>query len=73
MATSFNALTSEAVTPTTGTPDPIQLHMQAMNYLARCKALLTANEPVYLFALEDLAAAKQAIEALYAIDLKLEG
>ena len=44
-----------------------------MNCLARCKALLTANEPVYLFALKDLASAKQAIEALYALEQKLEG
>lgn len=73
MATSFNALATEAVTPTTGTPDPIQLHIKAVNSLSRCKAMLTANEPMYLFAQKFLAEAQQAIEALSAIEQKLEG
>ena len=75
MATSFNVLKSEHTSraPTTGTPDPIQLHMQAMNSLSRCKAMLTANEPMYLFAQKFLAEAQQAIEALSALELKLEG
>lgn len=55
------------------TPDPIQLHMQAVNSLSRCKAMLTAREPMYGFALADLAAAQQAISALCAIDFSLEG
>lgn len=60
--------------PTTGnTPDPIALHMQAINCLARCKAMLTAREPMYGFALQDLAAAQQAIAALHSINLPLEG
>ena len=29
-------------------PDPIALHMEAVNSLARCRACLTANEPMYL-------------------------
>ena len=75
MATSFNALKSEDIsrTPITGTPNPIQLHMQAVNSLSRCKAMLTANEPMYLFAQKFLAEAQQAIEALSALELKLEG
>lgn len=44
--------------------DPIQLHFEAINSLSRCKAMLTANEPMYHFALESLAAAKLAIESL---------
>ena len=52
-------------------PDPIRLHMQALNCLSRSKAMLTANEPMYGFALQDLAAAQQAIAALQSIDLPL--
>ena len=59
--------------PTTGnTPDPIALHMQALNSLSRCKAMLTAREPMYGFALQDLAAAQQAIAALSALVQPLE-
>lgn len=71
MATSPRAAAS--ILPTTGTPDPIQLHMQAVNSLSRCKAMLTANEPMYLFALNFLAEAQQAIDALRALELKREG
>ena len=42
-----------------------------LNCLSRCKAMLTANEPMYGFALQDLAAAQQAIAALQSIDLPL--
>ena len=60
--------------PATGnTPDPIQLHIKAVNSLSRCKAMLTANEPMYLFAQKFLAEAQQAIEALSALEQKLEG
>ena len=56
--------------PTTGnSPDPIALHMQALNSLSRCKVMLTANEPMYLFAQQCLAQAQQAIADLQAIDL----
>lgn len=59
--------------PTTGnTPDPIALHMQALNSLSRCKAMLTAREPMYGFALQDLAAAQKAIAALSALVQPLE-
>lgn len=71
MATSLCA--AAPAFPTTGTPDPIQLHMQAMNSLSRCKAMLTANEPMYLFAQNFLAEAQQAIAALSAFEQKLEG
>lgn len=56
--------------PTTGhnTPDPIHLQMQALNSLSRCKAMLTATEPMYLFAQQWLAQAQQAIADLQAID-----
>lgn len=52
--------------------DPIQLHMHALNSLSRCKAMLTAREPMYGFALQDLAAAQQAIAALSALVQPLE-
>lgn len=60
--------------PATGhhSPDPIALHMQALNSLSRCKAMLTAREPMYGFALQDLAAAQQAIAALSALVQPLE-
>ena len=73
MATSLCTVAPAGASPTTGTPDPIQLHMQAMNSLSRCKAMLTANEPMYLFAQKFLAEAQQAIEALSALEQKLEG
>lgn len=46
--------------------------MQALNSLSRCKAMLTAREPMYGFALQDLAAAQQAITALSALVQPLE-
>lgn len=73
MATSLCTVAPAGASPTTGTPDPIQLHMQAMNSLSRCKAMLTANEPMYLFAQKFLAEAQQAIAALSAFEQKLEG
>ena len=51
--------TSEAI-------DPVHLHMQAMNSLSRCKHMLTANEPMYTFALKDLQEAQKAVTALMA-------
>ena len=65
------AHTAPAMALNSTTPDPIRLHMQALNSLSRCKAMLTANEPMYGFALQDLAAAQQAIAALQSIDLPL--
>lgn len=73
MATSFCTPAPVGALPITGTPDPIQLHIKAVNSLSRCKAMLTANEPMYLFAQKFLAEAQQAIEALSAIEQKLEG
>lgn len=55
-------------TPGHNSPDPIALHMQALNSLSRCKAMLTANEPMYLFAQQWLAQAQQAIADLHTID-----
>ena len=49
-------------------PDPIALHMQALNSLSRCNAMLTANEPLYLSAQQWLAQAQQAIADLQAFD-----
>ena len=49
-------------------PDPIALHMEAVNSLARCKAFLTANEPMYLFAQQQLQAAQKAVSALWEIE-----
>ena len=72
MAISAHAQTA-ALTPTTGNPDPIQLHMRAVNMLNRCKALIMANEPMYTFALQDLEAAQQAIAALRTLSLTQEG
>ena len=48
----------------TAQPDPIRLHIQAVNSLARCKAMLLANEPKYHFAQQHLEAAQQALTAL---------
>ena len=50
-------------------PDPVQLHIQAMNSLARCKAMLLANEPMYGFAQQHLDAAQQALTALQAVEV----
>lgn len=49
-------------------PDPIELQMQAVNCLARVKACLLADEPMYLIALTTLAEATQAVEALTALE-----
>lgn len=49
-----------------GAIDPVHLHMQAINSLSRCKHMLTANEPMYTFALKDLEEAQKAIAALMA-------
>ena len=67
MAISAHAHTS-VPTPTTGNPDPIQLHMRAVNMLNRCKVLIMADEPMYTFALQDLEAAQQAIAALRSLE-----
>jgi len=59
-----------AALPATGhnTPDPIALHMQALNSLSRCKAVLMAPQPGYLSAQQWLAQAQQAIADLQSID-----
>ena len=59
--------------PSASVPDPIALHIKAMNCLSICRALLTANEPMYLFALNHLATAQQAIEALRIHEISQEG
>lgn len=71
MATTSHAHAAvQSHVPTTGhnTPDPIALHMQALNSLSRCKAMLMANEPLYLSAQQWLAQAQQAIADLQAFD-----
>ena len=45
--------------------DPVALHMQAVNDLARCKAMLCANEPMYLYAKQCLESAQRAVSALW--------
>lgn len=65
---SLTPITSPAPAATGHTPDPIALHMQALNSLSRCKAMLTANEPLYLSAQQWLAQAQQAIAVLQAFD-----
>ena len=70
---SLTPTTSPAMVATGNNPDPIQLHMQALNSLSRCKAMLTANEPMYLFAQQWLDQAQQAIATLQSIDLNPEG
>lgn len=55
-----------ATTMATG-QDPVRLHMQAVNSLERCKHMLLAREPMYAYALDDLAAAHKAIDALAAL------
>lgn len=55
--------------PATGnTPDPIALHMQALNCLSRCQSMLLADEPMYPLAQQWLTRARQAIADLHAID-----
>lgn len=71
MTTSQTAIRTAA--PSASTPDPIALHIKAMNCLSICRSLLTANEPMYLFALNHLAAAQQAIEALRTHELSQKG
>lgn len=53
-----------AASPST---DPIQLHVQVVNNLARCKALILADEPMYLFAIQQLEAAHTALVQLSAM------
>lgn len=72
MNAKMNASKAGVATPENGPHDPIQLHIQAVNSLSRCKAMLIANEPMYVFALDDLAAAQQAITALHALNLSTE-
>ena len=50
------------------TSDPVQLHMRAVNLLNRCKVLILADEPMYTFALQDLAEAQKALMQLAAVD-----
>lgn len=52
----------------TASPDPVALHMQAMNSLSRCKAMLLAAEPMYFFAQQYLAEAQKAVAALASIE-----
>lgn len=68
----MNAI-DHAPTPAAGIADPIKLHMQAVNSLSRCKAELMDDTPIYLFALDFLVEAQKAIQALRALELKLEG
>lgn len=49
-------------------PDSVQLHMQAVNDLARCKAMLCADAPMYLYAQQCLESAQQAVAALMALE-----
>ena len=49
-------------------PDPVALHMQAVNDLARCKAMLCANEPMYLYAKQYLESAQRAVAALWGME-----
>ena len=65
MAAQSNSVHTAAAT----SPDLIQLHMQAVNSLERCKAMLTANAPMYLFAQKFLAEAQQAVAALSVLDI----
>ena len=56
-----------ALTAASPSVDPIQLHVQVVNNLARCKALIMANEPMYLFAIQQLEAAHTALAQLAAM------
>lgn len=75
MANSVCTRTS-AQTPTTSITDaidPIQLLMQAVNGLERSKSCVMAQYPMYGFALQQLEAARKAIEALREIELTVKG
>lgn len=56
-----------AHTAASPSPDPIQLHVQVVNNLARCKALILADEPMYLFAIQQVEAAHTALVQLAAM------
>ncbi|WP_407715588.1 hypothetical protein ACJJWD_08145 [Comamonas testosteroni] len=73
LSSAHAAVQSNAPTTGSNTPDPIQLHTHALNSLSRCKAMLTAREPMYLLALQWLAEAQRAIATLQSIDLSTEG
>lgn len=49
-----------AATPT----DPVHALMEAINLLARCKAMLLCDEPLYRFALQNLQDAQRYIVAV---------
>lgn len=50
---------------TTATPtDPAHALMEAINLLARCKAMLLCDEPLYRFALQNLQDAQRCIVAV---------
>lgn len=53
---------------TAATPDPIQLHAQAMNSLSRCLLELRAALPSYALAQNLLEEAREALETLAAVD-----
>lgn len=48
-------------------PTAAQLHTEALNSLISCQHMLTATEPMYNFALQNLQAAQQAITALVSV------
>lgn len=63
-----HASAQNPTTSATDTTDPIQLLMQAVNGLERSKSCVMAQYPVYGIALQQLESARQAIEALYALE-----
>ena len=65
MAAQSNSVHTAAAT----SPDLIQLHMQAVNSLERCRVMLTAHEPMYLAAQQYLDAAQQAVAEASALDV----
>ena len=64
----MNVMQNSRANGTKRAPNPVHLHMQAMNSLSRCQHMLLANEPMYTYALKDLQEAQQAITALMAVD-----
>ena len=68
--TAITQQASRAAMPTTGTPDPVQLHAQAHNALSMALHYLSQPQANVVGARRK---AVQALSALRGLDLKLEG
>ena len=58
---------NEAPARATAPPDAAHLHIRAVNSLARCKAILMTDDPMYARAHLNLEEASKAVAALVAL------